>query len=101
MSQPQEKEYKLSNFSKEEGEAVIVKLNKFLEENSAELAVTPIINQNGTVGAKLEIFKKVELVPKGVATPFMEGGKFVGDESNKPDTDAGSEGTRPVEPVKA
>ena len=66
-------QYTLSNFSPDEGKEVIAKLDKFMLENSAELVVTPLINPNGTIGAKVEVFKKVELVPKseGIVSPIQ------------------------------
>ncbi len=73
MQQAKDPNFTLANFSPEEGKAVIAKLDKFMAENSAELVVTPLINPNGTIGAKVEIFKKVELVPKegSVVSPIQ------------------------------
>lgn len=59
-----EKQFTLSSLGKEEGDLMVAKLKDFFDENSIDLVVTPTITKEGTIGAKAEIFKKLELVPK-------------------------------------
>lgn len=81
-----EPEYKLVNLSPEEGKRITEELDTIFNKYSAQLTVTAIINPNGTLGAKAEIFKKVELVLKtdsaseGIKSPFVKNG-----ENNKTD----------------
>lgn len=49
---------KLVNLSKEEGEKVVEEIEAVLNKYSAQFVVLPVINLNGTLAAKLEIFKK-------------------------------------------
>jgi len=65
MENKNEPQFTLSPLGKEEGELMVVKLKAFFEENCIDLVVTPMINKDGTIGAKAELFKKLELVPKG------------------------------------
>lgn len=64
MSEPN---YQLAEFPAEEGTLVLSAIDKVLAEHSAQLAVRPIINADGTLGAVAQVLKKVELVPKGQA----------------------------------
>ena len=59
------KKHDLVSFSPEEGKKVTEAFQKLLEEYQAEFTVTPIINPNGTIGAKVELFKKIE-------SPYIE-----------------------------
>lgn len=69
-----EKQYSLVDFSPEEAKYITAEFDAVLEKYNGQLAVTPIINKNGTLGAKAELFKKVELVPKaeGVLSPYLK-----------------------------
>ena len=69
MENKNEPQFTLSPLGKEEGDLMVVKLKAFFEENCIDLVVTPMINKDGTIGAKAELFKKLELVPKG-SVPF-------------------------------
>jgi len=71
MNDPQ---FTLSPLNKEEGEKIVAKLQAFLAENEVDLVVTPLITKEGTIGAKVEVFKKVELVPKegSVLSPIQD-----------------------------
>lgn len=82
----------LAPFSPEEGTAMLKKFQEFLDSHATEIVVTPIITKEGTIGAKVELFKKIELVPKGEPSPIMKDGKFIDDENN--------EGNKPVETKK-
>lgn len=65
-----EPQIQLAQFSEEEGKEVEKDIQDTINKHSGHFVVTPIINSNGTIGAKLEVFKKVELVPKdSVASP--------------------------------
>lgn len=78
--------YTLTDFSTEEGKLISADLDAVLVKYNGQFVVTPFINPNGTLAAKVELFKKVELVPKeGIESPYAE---------TKPDTAAeeGSEG---------
>jgi len=88
-----EPQFTLSPFSPEDGKVIVEKLQKFLAENSCDLVVTPVITKEGTIGAKVEVFRKVELVPKGELSPIMKDGKFIGDDEN-------DQGSKPVEATK-
>lgn len=71
-----EPKYSLVEFSKDEIVSVTKRIEEVLKEYTAQFAVSPVINPNGTIGAKLEIFKRVELVPKGgIPSPFIANGE--------------------------
>lgn len=68
-----EPQYSLANFSPEEGKLVLGEVEAVLKKYSGHFVVKPVINVNGTLGAAVEIFKKVELVPKekeGILSPL-------------------------------
>lgn len=75
-------QYTLAPLSKEEGEVIVGKLKAFLDENSVDMVISPLINKDGTLGAKCEIYKKLELVPKAVPFP-MDALKDEGNEGKK------------------
>lgn len=56
-------EPRLESFSKEEGEKILNQLQSVLSDNKADLIVFPIINPNGTLGAKVELYKKTTQDP--------------------------------------
>lgn len=66
------KEYTLIPLKEEEGKQAVEKLQKFLMDNEIEIACRPAINDDGTLGAEIKIFRRVELVPSG----FVENGKL-------------------------
>lgn len=76
-SKHMEKQYSLVEFSAEEGKQIASEFDAVLVKYNAQLSVAAIINKDGTLGAKAELFKKVELVPKeqGVPTPYIENGE--------------------------
>lgn len=81
-----EPKYDLVNLSPEEGKLVAADLDAIFTKYSAQLVVLPVINQNGTLGAKAEIFKKVLLVPKeGVPSPYTSGNDTNNPEAPKAD----------------
>ncbi len=68
------KKYEYVNFSPEDGKKVTEELTELLKKYDAEFVVTPLITEKGTIGSRLEIFKKVELLPKdGVQSPYADG----------------------------
>lgn len=67
-----EPKYTLADFSPEEAKEITSELDVVLSKHSAQFVVTPVINPNGTIGAKVEIFQKVELVPKSVESPYAD-----------------------------
>lgn len=70
---PNETKSTLVNLTEQEGEDISREIGDVLEKYSAQLVVSPIIAQNGTLSAKLEIFKKVELVPKeDIVSPIQD-----------------------------
>lgn len=71
-----EPKFDLMNLSPEEGKQIGVEIDAILAKYSATFVVLPIINPNGTLGAKVEIYKKVQLVPKdGIPSPYPLDGK--------------------------
>lgn len=70
---PNESKYSLANFSPEEGKKVLAEVEEILNKNNAQFVVAPLINQNGTIGAKVEVYKKVELIAKDIPTPYLNG----------------------------
>lgn len=68
-----EPQFTLVPLGKEEGKEIVAGLQEYLTEKGIDLVVSPIINSNGTVGAKVEVFRKVELVEKSVPSPFLNG----------------------------
>jgi hypothetical protein len=66
-----EPKFQLQEFPAEEGKKITEEFEQFLTKHNAHLAVVPIINQNGTLGAQAHILKKVELVPKATPSPFV------------------------------
>ena len=94
-----EPQFTLSPFSPEDGKVIVEKLQKFLAENSCDLVVTPVITKEGTIGAKVEVFRKVELVPKGEPSNYrVEDGKVIDTTENGSDAPEG--GSKPVEATK-
>lgn len=67
---PTDPKYTLSDFTPDEAKLLTTDIDAALAKYNAQFIVTPIINQNGTIGAKVELFKKVELVPKSVESPY-------------------------------
>ncbi len=63
-------QFTLLPLDQKEGEVVIAKLKEFLDGLSIDLVAGPVINQNGTLGAEVKVFKKVELVAKEAGIPF-------------------------------
>lgn len=68
--------YTLQDFSPEEGKQITADIDAVLAKYSAHFVIVPTIQPNGTLSAKAELFKKVELIPKeqGVPSPFTENG---------------------------
>lgn len=81
-----EPKFSLVDYSPADAKTVLEELDAVLVKYDGQFVVTPVINPNGTIGAKAEVFKKVELVPKSVETPYL---------NEEPDTKAeeGSEGS--------
>lgn len=73
----QEPKFSLVDYSPEVAKEVTEALDEVLKKHDGQFVVTPVINPNGTIGAKVEVFKKVELVPKeeGVPSPFVTNGE--------------------------
>ncbi len=69
MSEEKKPQFTLVPLEKEEGELVVARLQAWLSENGVEIVAGPIIAPNGTLGAEVKLFKKLELVPKG-SVPF-------------------------------
>jgi len=67
-----EPKYTLANFSAEEGPKVLAEIDQVLEKYDGQFVCLPTIEKNGTLGAKVEIFKKVELVPKEIISPYTD-----------------------------
>jgi len=67
-----EPQYKLTNFSPEEGPKVLAEIDQVLEKYNGQFVCLPTIEKNGTLGAKVEVFKKVELVPKEIISPYTD-----------------------------
>lgn len=80
----EKKNYTLADFTPEEVKAFNTELEALLKKHTGEIVVTPIINQNGTIGAKVEVFKKVELVPKAEGVPFNVEALNNGENANEP-----------------
>lgn len=57
-----ENKYSYTKFEEEEGIRVKSALQKFLDENSAEVQAQPFIDENGTIKISLLLVKKVEIV---------------------------------------
>lgn len=62
--------YTLSDFTPDEAKLLTNDLDATLAKYNAQFVVAPIINPDGTIGAKVELFKKVESAPKGVESPY-------------------------------
>lgn len=71
MAENNDPQFTLVPLGQEEGELAVAKFRAFFKENGIDLVVSPIINKDGTIGAKAELFKKLELVPKGVVSPIQ------------------------------
>lgn len=73
----EEPKFELDNLSPEDGKSVALEIDTALNKYSAQLVVMPIINPNGTLGAKVEIFKKVPVKNNNgaVPSPFMKNGE--------------------------
>lgn len=69
----EEPKYSLQDFTPEEAKSVTEDIDAALLKHSGALSVSPIINPNGTIGAKVEVFKKVKLVPESVPSPYANG----------------------------
>lgn len=65
----EETKYKLADFTPEEAKIVSADIDAALLKHSAKLAVSPMINPNGTVGAKVEVFKIIPLT-EDVISPY-------------------------------
>lgn len=96
IAQEDQATHELVEFSLEESKIVAEKITAVLTEHSGQILVLPVIKMNGTLGAKLDILKKVELVPKaeeGVVSPISaEFIKSDGENPTQPESGA--------EPVK-
>jgi len=57
--------YKLVEFSKEEANEILKEVDTILAKYNAQIAVSPIINPNGTLGAQAQILKKVLIETNG------------------------------------
>jgi hypothetical protein len=71
------KEYTLVPLKESEGKEAVAKLQKFLMDNEIEIVCGPIITPQGTLGAEIKIFRRVELMGT------TEDNKFIGDEGEK------------------
>lgn len=72
LAQSKDPQYQLVELKPEEAKAVTADLDVLMKKHSVQFVITPIIAANGTLSAKAEIYKKLELVPKGVPSPFVE-----------------------------
>lgn len=91
MTQPVQPQFQLVELSPEEGKELTGKIDALMAEYSATFTVQPFITPEGLIQSKINIFKKVELVPKGV--PFPE--EFLKSDGQNPTQDNG--GSKPVE----
>jgi len=72
---PNEQKYTRANFNEEEGKEIIKEIDLILAKFNAEFVVTPFISEHGTINAKLELFKKVEIKQESteeVKTPYLD-----------------------------
>lgn len=60
-----EPKFQLAELSPEEANQVKADLDALLEKHSIQFVIAPIINQNGTLGASMNVLKKLKLVPEG------------------------------------
>lgn len=60
----EDKKYTYEQFSPEELQEVVKKLQTFCDEHNMDIRSFPVITDQGAVSAKLMLVKKVELVPK-------------------------------------
>ena len=59
-----DKKFSYVAFDEVEGKIVLDKLSALLAENSADIECGAFITENGTLAARMNLVKKVELVPK-------------------------------------
>lgn len=78
------KKQDLVNFTTEEGELVSKDLDEVLKKYNAQFVVSPIINPNGTLGARVELFKKVE---QEQPSPYNEATNSEAEESSESDSE--------------
>lgn len=64
-----EPKYQLAEFDKEEIKVIEKEITELLSKHSAQFIVSPLINKDGTLGAQLQVLRKIELVPKGIPSP--------------------------------
>ena len=64
-----EPKFELKDFSQEEGKKLLAEIEEILVKYDGQFLVTPIINTNGTLGATVNVLKKV-LVSKDVESPY-------------------------------
>lgn len=68
-----EPKYELINLEPSELKLISEEVDAVLKKYSAQFVVSPAINPNGTLAAKLDVFKRVELVPKAIPSPYAGG----------------------------
>lgn len=69
IEQKPEPQFQLTELKPDEIKAVTEDLEALMAKHGTQFVVSPIIQQDGRLGAQLQVFKKVELVPKGVPSP--------------------------------
>jgi len=67
------KEYTLMPLKEAEGKEAVAKLQKFLMDSSLEIVCGPIITPQGTLGAEIKIFRRVELMGTVENKKFIDG----------------------------
>lgn len=68
----QEPKFDLVNFDPAEGKLLNDEVEAVLKKYNGQMVVVPFVQTNGTLAARAEVYKKVELVPKGVPSPFVD-----------------------------
>lgn len=71
IMQPSDPKFQLVDFSTEEAKVLMAEVDVVMAKYSAAFVVAPTFTQDGRVEAKLHVYKKLELVPKGVPSPFV------------------------------
>lgn len=64
-----EDQVKLVEFAKAEGEELLAEMNGLLVKYSAVTMGVPFIQPNGTIGATVQLFKKISAIETGIPSP--------------------------------
>lgn len=79
-----DQEFELVDFTPEEGKSIQKEIQDVVDKFNGQFVVTPLINHNGTLGAKVEVFKKIELAKKkDILSPIVSPSDFLPDSKSE------------------